>query len=108
MALTLGEDGDEHIGAGNLLAAGRLHMNDGALNDALEACGRFRILVVTGDEVVELGVDIGQNGVLELVEIDVAGAHHGGRLGIVDQGKQQVFERRILMMPLVGECQRLM
>ena len=39
MAFTLGKDGDQHIGAGYLLAAGGLHMDDGALDDALEAGG---------------------------------------------------------------------
>ena len=41
MALALGEDGDEHVGAGHFLAARRLHMNDGALDDALESGGGF-------------------------------------------------------------------
>ena len=108
VALALGEDGDEHVGARDFLAAGRLHMDDGALDDALEAGGRLGILVVAGDEVVELGVDIGENGVLQLIEIDIAGAHDGGRLGVVDQRQQQMLERRIFVMAFVGECQRLM
>ena len=36
VAFALGKDRDQHIGAGHLLAAGRLHMDHGALNDALE------------------------------------------------------------------------
>ena len=39
MALALGEDRDQHIGARHFLAARRLHMDDGALDDALEAGG---------------------------------------------------------------------
>ena len=39
MAFALGKDGDQHIGAGYFLAAGGLHMDDGALDDALEAGG---------------------------------------------------------------------
>ena len=39
MALALGEDGDQHIGARHLLAAGRLHMRHGAMDHALEARG---------------------------------------------------------------------
>jgi hypothetical protein len=35
MALALGKDGDEHVGAGHFLAAGRLHMDHRALDDAL-------------------------------------------------------------------------
>jgi hypothetical protein len=41
VALALGEDRNEHVGAGDFLAAGRLHMDHRALDDALEACGRF-------------------------------------------------------------------
>jgi hypothetical protein len=44
MALALGEDRDEHVGAGHFLAAGGLDMDHGALDDALEAGGRLRIV----------------------------------------------------------------
>ena len=108
VALALGEDRDEHVGAGHLLAAGRLDVDDGALDDALEAGGRLGVLVVAGDEVVELGVDIGEDGVLQFVEIDVAGAHDGGRFRVVDQRQQQMLERGIFVMAFVGERQRLM
>ena len=108
MALALGEDRHQDVGAGDLLAARGLDVDDGALDDPLEAGGRLRILVVAGHQIVELGVDVGQHRMLQLVEIDVAGPHHGGRLGIVDQRQQQVLERRIFMMTLVGERQRLM
>src|SRR3546814_8428368 len=36
IALTLGEQGDEHVGAGHLVAARRLDVQDRALDDALE------------------------------------------------------------------------
>src|ERR1700686_2204845 len=39
VALALGEDRDQHIGAGHFLAARGLHVNDRALDDALEAGG---------------------------------------------------------------------
>ena len=40
MALTLGENRDEHIGTGHFLAARRLHMDDGTLDDPLESSPR--------------------------------------------------------------------
>ena len=44
MAFALSEDRDEHIGAGHLFLARGLHMDDGALDDALEAGCWLRIL----------------------------------------------------------------
>ena len=68
----------------------------------------FEVLVVAGDQIVELGIDVVQHGLLELVEVDVAGAHHGGRIAIVDQRQKQVFERRVFVVSFVGERERLM
>ena len=58
MAFALGEDGDQHIGAGHLLAARGLHMNDGALDDALESGGRLGILALGGDHLADSSVSI--------------------------------------------------
>ena len=43
VALALGEDRDQHIGAGHLLAARGLHVHDGAVHHALEAGGGLRL-----------------------------------------------------------------
>ena len=43
VALALGEDRDQHIGAGHFFAPGRLDVDNGALNDPLEARRRFGI-----------------------------------------------------------------
>ncbi len=108
MAFALGEDGDEHIGARHLLAAGGLHMDHGPLDDALEAGRRLRFLTAGAREVLQLGVDIvGEIG-LELLEIDIAGAHDGGRVLIVDERQQEMLERRIFVAPLIGERERAM
>ena len=106
VALALGEDRDQHVGAGHFLAAGRLHMDHGALDHALEPGGRLGILVAVGDQIVELGFDVGDEAALELVEIDIAGAHHRGRVLILDQREQQMFERGVFVVPLVGERER--
>ena len=42
------------------------------------------------------------------VEIDVAGAHDGGGVLIVDQREQQMLERRVFLVALAGERKRLM
>ena len=106
MALALGEDRHQHVGAGHFLAARGLHVNDRALDHALETGGRLAILGAVGDQVFQLGFEIGDQAAAQLVEIDVTGAHHGGGVLIVDQRQQKVFKRRIFMVPLVGEGER--
>ena len=108
MALALGEDRDQHVGAGHFFATGRLHMDHRALDHALEAGGRLGIVAAIGDEVFEFGLEIVDEAGAQLVEIDAAGAHHGGRIGIVDQRQQEMFERRVLVVTLVGDRQRTM
>ncbi len=108
MAFALCKDGNQHIRTGNLFAVGRLDVNHGALDHALESCRRLGILVIAGDEIVQLTVDIIGHDPFEMLEIDVTGAHHCARILIVDQGKQEVFERRIFVMPLVRDGKRLM
>ena len=108
MALALGKDGDEHVGAGHFFPARRLDVDDRALDDALEAGGRLGILVVAGDQIVEFVVDIARGRSAQRVDIDVAGPHDRGRVAVVGQGQQQMFERREFMVPLVGEGHRLM
>ena len=61
----------------------------------------------TGGEVGELGVDVFDEVAAEHVEIDVAGAHDRGGVLVVDQREQQMLERRVFLVALVGERQRL-
>src|SRR5215467_14581792 len=81
-------------------------MDDGALDDALETGRRLGVLVAFADQVLELGFEIRRQAAAQLVEIDVAGAHDGGRILIVEQCQQQVFQRGVFMVPLVGQRQR--
>ncbi len=106
MALALGEDRDQHVGAGDLLAARRLHVDDGALDHALEPGGRLGILVALVHQVLEFALEIGGQAAAQLVEIDVAGPHDGGGILIVDQRQQQMLERGVFVMALIGERQR--
>ena len=108
MALAFGEDGNEHVGPGHFLAPGRLHMNDGALQDALETGSGLGVLTPIRDEIFELRVDIFHQIAPQNVEIDIAGAHDGGRVLILDQGEQQMFQCRIFVVALIGRGQRTM
>ncbi len=108
MALALGEDRDQHIGAGDFLATRRLHVDHGALDHALEAGGGLGVLRTVRDEVLQLGFDIGDEVAPQLVGIDVARLHYGSRVLVVDKREQQVLERGVFMVALVSERERAM
>ena len=46
----------------------------------------FGILVAFADEILELGVDVFDQVAAKHVHVDVAGAHDGGCILVVDQG----------------------
>ena len=100
VAFALGEQSDEHVGAGHLVAARRLDVQDGALDDALESAGRRRIGRAVGDQGAKLVVEIMFDGRLQLVAVDAAGGHHLTGMLVVDQRDQQMLERRIFVTTL--------
>ena len=102
VAFPLGEDGDQHVCAGHLFAAGRLDVDHRALDHALEASGRLGVLAGRGGQRRQIIVDIQRQRRLQRGEIDVAGAHDAGRVRIVDQRQEQVFKGCVLMTALVG------
>ncbi len=108
MAFALGKDRDQHVGAGDLLAARRLDVNHRPLDHALKAGGRLGVVGAVRDQIFKLGFEVVDETGAELVEIDAAGTHNCGRVGVIDQRQQQVFKRRILMMTLVCDRQRAM
>ena len=108
VALALGEHRDQHVGAGHLLAARGLDVDRGALQHALKARGRLGVVLVRGDQVAELVVDIGQHLAAQPVEIDAAGAQHRDRILVLGQRQQQMFERGVFVPALVGVGQRPM
>ncbi len=105
MAFPLGEDRDQHVGAGHLLAAGGLHVDMGALDDALETGGRLGVVVAFRDEVFEFLVDVLDEVLLQDLDVDRAGLHHGARVAVVGQREKQMLERRIFVMAIVGDRQ---
>ena len=104
VALALGKDRDQHIGAGYLLTPRGLDVNHRALDHALETGSRLGVVGAVGHQIFELGLEIVDETGAQLVEIDAAGAHDGCRVRVIDQRQQKMFERRILMMTLV--CNR--
>ena len=59
-----------------------------------------------GDQIVEFGFEVGDEAAAQLVEIDVARPHHRRGVLIVDQRQQQMLQRRVFVMALIGESQR--
>ena len=108
VALALGEEGDEHVGAGHLVAAGRLDVQDRALDDALEAAGRSRVGGAVGDQSAPSSLSrYCFTRCAKLVAADAAGGHHLGRMLVVDQRDQKMFEGRILVPAAAGLRQRI-
>ncbi len=107
VALALGEQGDQHVGAGDLVAARRLDVQDRALDHALKPAGRRRVGRLVDLQRGQLGVEIVRDGRLQLGEVDVASFHYLGRMLIVDEREQQVLQRRIFVTAGGGRLQRL-
>ena len=105
VALPLGEDRHQHVGAGHLLAARGLHMGDGAVDHALEASGRLGVVVRIEHETRELVVEISGELVPQQVDVDVAGAHYRRGVAVIEQRQEQMLERRIFVTALVGVLQ---
>jgi hypothetical protein len=97
VAFALGKDGDQHIGAGHFIAAGRLNVDHGALNDALEACGGLGFLAITVTRLTEFVVDIVAT-VRRSASTSTLHACMTPRILVVDQRQKQMLQRRVFMM----------
>ena len=109
VGFAFGKDRDQHVGSGHLGAARGLDMDRGALDHALErggghGLGAFDI----GDERRKIVLDIIQKGFSQLLKLDIAGLHHAGRVGLVDQGQQQVFQGCKFVAAGIGQRQGCM
>ena len=108
MAFALGEQRHQHIGAGDLVAAGILHMQHGALHHALEAGGGLGFLAILDHQGDEFLIDIFLHRPAQRIGIDIAGLHHLAGIGIVHQGQQQMFQGGVFVMPVAGELDGVM
>src|SRR5829696_2710951 len=102
VALALGKEGDQHVGTRHLVAARRLDVEDRALDDALEPARRSRIGAAIGDQGSELIVEVVLHARAQLVAANAAGRHDLGRMLVVDQRNQKMFEGRILVPATAG------
>ncbi len=103
MGFTLGEDRDEDVGACHFLAAGRLNVDHGALDDALEARRRLRFGSSVGHQVGKFGIDVVGEIVAQFLDIHAAGLHHGHGILVFSKREQKMFQRRELLAAFCGE-----
>ena len=101
MALALREDGHQHIGARDVVAARALNVDDGALDHPLEAGGRLGVVAVRGSQCRQIGVDIEGQRRFQRRQIDIAGRHHTGRVRVIDQGEQEMLQGGVFVPALV-------
>ena len=105
VAVAFGEQRDQHVGAGDLVLARGLDVQDRALDDALEPGGGLRVRPVVGLERLVFLVEIGLHHARQLGEVDAAGVHHLDRVLVLGQGEQQMLERGVFVLAFgrVGE-----
>ncbi len=106
MRLALGEDRDQYVGPGHLLAPRRLYMERRPLNDALESVRRLGLLLAVDHEVFEFRIQVVDDRLAQAVEVNATGPQHRRGVDVVDQRQQQMLKRRIFVTALVGERQR--
>ena len=97
VALLLAEDGDEHVGDADFLLARGLHVEHGALQDALEAERRLHFAVFVVRQARRGAVEVLVERVLEPGQVRAAGAQDLAHLGGVEDRQQQVLDREELM-----------
>ena len=80
-------------------------MNDRPLDDALKSRRRLGVLPILANQIVEFLVDIFAKILFQQIEIDRTGTQDRGGVPVIGQTEQQMFERGIFVMPLVGDSQ---
>jgi len=103
MAFALAEQGDEHIGPRHLILARGLDMDGGALDHALESRRRLGIARPVGGEAGEVLIKEFREIGAQLVQIDAAGAQHGGGVAVVGQAEQKMLERSVFVPAIACE-----
>ena len=101
VTFTFREDRDQHIRAGNFVAARALNVKDGALDNTLERSGRLNaafafIHCQAGKLFINVSAEVGAEG----VNVDLAGAHHFAGMLIFRQRQKQMFQCGVFMITL--------
>ncbi len=104
VGILLAENRDQHVGPGHFLLARRLHVQDGALDHALEAERGLGIDLVARQDGRVLGHEIGKE-LPQIVDVRGTGAQHFGGRRIVEQGQQQMLHgnKLVAFLPRLHE-----
>ncbi len=89
--ILLAEDRHQHVGAGDFLLARGLHVQDRALDHALETQGGLRVDLVRAFDARRVFIDEAAQLAAEFIDVCGACLQHLGGGRIVQQGKQKVF-----------------
>ncbi len=89
--LLLAEDRHHHVGAGDLFLSHALHVQDRALNDALETDGRLGVNLAAGRQARHVFPQEAMELPTQLVDVAATGPQHLDGGGIVQQRHQQML-----------------
>ena len=103
--LAFGEEGDKHVRAGDFMLARRLHMDGGAVDDALEPGGGLGLIKLVDDERGQIVFQKIREAVLDLRDVQAAAAHDRGGVRIVGQRVEQVLQRGVFVAVFLGKRQ---
>ncbi len=102
VAFPFGKQANQHIGACDLFPARTLHMQNGALDNALETGRRRSFHPSVGFDVLQLYIQISFDFGAELGNIHVTGAQHSHRILIIQKSQQQMLQRGKFMLSFIG------
>src|ERR1700679_933489 len=106
MALLFTENRQQHVAEADFLLAARLHVKYRTLQDALEAERRLHLALLGLLKVRRRLVDVVLQILLKFSQIRPAGAQDLAHLRRVENGKQQVLNRQVLMARLACPMKR--
>lgn len=101
MDLKLRKDGEKKIRESKLVKVGRMKMDKRKMDKKMERGCRFGIIIIEGDEIVKIEVNIVSKDMIEIIKIKIEGENKGERVMIVDKRKKKMLEGGILVVKIV-------
>lgn len=108
MDLKLRKDGEKKIRESKLVKVGRMKMDKRKMDKKMERGCRFGIIIIEGDEIVKIEVNIVSKDMIEIIKIKIEGENKGERVMIVDKRKKKMLEGGILVVKIVWDGEGMM